>query len=270
MYSASGRLRAAPRRVRKHDVVRRAVRGGEQDEEKPKSSSRADQLRRHETGDGSRGDAGEGVAEDAADGHGRVRERRRGREPVRRSDVGAHSGAARTPRLVAAREKISRMRPAVATTSPSRCPAVARSLVEMEVPTSNMAFATHAAADRAYGLGGDVGAELRQGQAGSAAPAKEPVGEGNDGIEMGATDGPEHQDQYRQTQAPWRCCSAAAAGPHHWARAAAPRFRTRRRWHHEQAGAEQFGDGTAPQRRLVEKSCQQLDAQILTQSKLNQ
>lgn len=52
------------------------------------------------------------------------------------------AGPTRAARPVRTRAKISRMRPAVATTSPSRCPAVARSVVESAVAAPNMAFAS--------------------------------------------------------------------------------------------------------------------------------
>ena len=76
--------------MRENDVVGRAGRGGEQDEEEPKSYCRANELSDDEPGHGGRCNAGEGVAEDAADCHGGVRERRRRREPVRCADVSAH------------------------------------------------------------------------------------------------------------------------------------------------------------------------------------
>ena len=60
--------------MRKHDVVRSAASGGEKDEEKAKSDGGAHKLRHDEAGNRRWGDAGEGVAEDAPDCHGRVRE----------------------------------------------------------------------------------------------------------------------------------------------------------------------------------------------------
>ena len=58
------------------------------------------------------------------------------------------AGAASAPRPVRARAKISRTSPAVATTSPSRCPPVTRCVVEIAGGMSNMAFGQHGAADR--------------------------------------------------------------------------------------------------------------------------
>ena len=114
----------------------------EEQEQDSHANSGAEDLDGDERQDGTRRNASESVTENTPDGHGRVRERRRGREPIRSADIGTDRRAAKAPRLVAAREKISRTRPAVATTSANRSPAVARRpLVEMEVPTSNIALA---------------------------------------------------------------------------------------------------------------------------------
>ena len=75
------------------------------------------------SGDGGGGDAGEGVGEHPADGHGRVGERGGAGEPVGGADVGADRGRGqRGPTGPGERRRSTATRPAVATISPRPWP----------------------------------------------------------------------------------------------------------------------------------------------------
>ena len=128
---------------------------------------------------------------------------------------------------------------------------------EMEVGMSNIGLARTAPGDRGHGWATCM-CPAGQAQSGAAAPAQEPVGERDHRIEMPPIPGPSTRSA-PSGPARWRWCSAAVAGQRHSGRALGGDPGADHDGY-EQAGAEQFGDGAAPQRRLVEKSYQQLDS----------
>ena len=118
------------------------------------------------------------------------------------------------------RAKISRTQPRVATTSPRRCPGGCRSLHEMEVPTSNMAFATTLPLI-APTVCATITCPVPAGQAGTAASAQHQVGQRDHGVEMGAADGTEYEDQDLSTSTVavlfWSTCRPTSLGESCWA-----------------------------------------------------
>ena len=177
------------RRLRRRRVRARGRAGAE---------SAADQLRADERRDGCRGDAGEGVGEDPADGDGGVRERRRAGEPVRGTDVRADRGAASAPRPVRARAKISA--PGRRWRRPRRgtCRPLARSCSRpAPIARPYMALASTAPSDRTDAPGRRR--RRRRRRRSIPVPARRPSSQstsGDHGVEVRAGDRPEDQDQH--------------------------------------------------------------------------
>ncbi len=234
----------------KDDVVCGVGRCGEEDEQEAQSDCSADELGDDERGHRGRCDAGESVAEDAADSHGGVRERRRGREPVCGADIGTHRWRGEDAPLGGGEGEDQQ-------DEPRGCDDFAKQVATTGAVLDGDGGANlkhgvrdDAATDRTDRLRDHVDAHFGQGQARAAAVPQDPVHERDDGVEVRPADGPEYEDQYGQAQ---NGCGAvlqqlqANVGGRKLLRHD-PRAHDD---HHEQAGAEEFGDGTAPQRRLV-------------------
>ena len=110
------------------------------------------------------------------------------------------AGAARAPRPVRARAKISARRNVVATTSASRWPPLVRSLVDTVVATPNMRLASTApaTAPATWATAYPPTSPKREPVPGT--PSQEPVSQGDDRVEVRPRHRTEQQDQHRQPE----------------------------------------------------------------------
>ena len=137
-------------------------------------------------------DAGEGVAEGPADGDGGVGEARRRREPVRGGDVAGdrERRRRRPPGADDAEDHHQQPEGGDDLAEPAARSMSRRGSDRVTASRSNIRLATTAPDAGADDLRGDVGDELAGGE-----PAEEPVGEGDDRVEVGAGHRPEGEDQ---------------------------------------------------------------------------
>ena len=139
------------------------------------------------------------------------------------------AGAASAPRPLRTSAKISATRNVVATTSATRCPGSPGPWWRSTSPRRTSRWRGPLRRPRRRPVRRHTHPTSPRVRPWPAAPAQEPVGERDDGVEVGARDRSEHAGSARSAPAPSRCCSRGAAGPRRPARAAARRSRSRRR-----------------------------------------